>query len=1020
MDQEEIGPSARKGRPKGSKNKPKRGRPKNSQPKKPSLKSKQKRSPKGFLRLTNNTEDELDQALNFHLNDDKFTEAGYNTSTDKIINEEPVDPSFYYRGSTHVPIAGAQYKFTADMVSELRRCKEDIIYFAENFFYIIALDRGKEKIQLYEAQKRVLRSFVADRNVIVCSSRQIGKALSLDTPILTVSGWKTLETIQVGDMVFGSNGQPTTVTNVHDIMTNRPCYKVITDSGEILVADESHEWFTQHRTERQKNLKGSVKTTKEIFDTLKCSGSNEPAHRIEMSLQGVIREETILPIDPYVLGLWLGDGAKEAGWITVGDRDLPHILSVLNENGQFNKISTRRYSYTNATYVTLSTINTPHKTSLHSLLKKHNLYKNKHIPEEYFLASREQRLELLRGLMDSDGYIAKNGLAVFYNSDESLHKDVFRLITELGYKTSISTKQAKLNGVPKKLSYGINFKPREYVVTIPFKKDRIKIESSIHNPLKRSQYHYIVDVTPCKSVPVRCITVDAPDSLYLAGKTLIPTHNSTMLTVFSLWMVCFHDDYRAAIVANKETTAINIFKRIRMAYEQLPNYIKPGVKDYGKTGMTLGNDSSIVVSTTTATSIRGDSLNCVLLDEAAHIEPHLIEEFWSSVIPTVSSGKKSKILVVSTPKGVGNKFYEIYSGAESGKLKTWVPQRIDWWDFPGRDEAWKQTQIELLGSEEKFHQEFDNTFLDDAASALGAQVLEKFKREKKPPIWVSDDGEYQVFEYPNSERLYVMGVDVSEGIGRAASVAQILDVTDLQNIIQVAVYGSAKIEPYHFANKLNTIGSSWGNCPMLIERNNCGAQVIDALYHKHQYEKIVSYSKVSEKDRYNKTRNMGVLSHNNIRFDGIQNMRYWINHLDAVRINDTNTISEFETFVKFPNGVFRKKSDNFFDDRIMALVWGLFILESEICQQYFEIIDFDTQHKPLMIKHNGYWENLSENYNLKDLSITPKVIARPESYVEQNSPTATGRSVLSTLNIEEIYEDDVDDLLSQGYSFFSP
>lgn len=91
----------------------------------------------------------------------------------------------------------------------------------------------------------------------------------------------------------------------------------------------------------------------------------------------------------------------------------------------------------------------------------------------------------------------------------------------------------------------------------------------------------------------------------------ILSHNSTMLNVFSLWMVCFHDDYRAAIVANKEITAINIFKRIRMAYEQLPNYIKPGVKDYGKTGMTLGNDSSIVVSTTTATSVRGDSLNCV-------------------------------------------------------------------------------------------------------------------------------------------------------------------------------------------------------------------------------------------------------------------------------------------------------------------------------------------------------------------------------------------------------------------------
>ena len=324
------GKEVRKGRPKGAKNKPKRGRPKKPacpKKKEKELKPDKKANISGFeiAKICADYQSE-EEALNFILDESKLTEAGYNTSTDKIINQEPVDPSFYYRGSKNVPVAGAQYEFTADMVDELRRCKNDIIYFAENFFYIISLDEGKQKIKLYEAQKRVLRSFVNERNVIVCSSRQIGK--------------------------------------------------------------------------------------------------------------------------------------------------------------------------------------------------------------------------------------------------------------------------------------------------------------------------------------------------------------STMLTVFSLWMVCFNDDYRAAIVANKETTAINIFKRIRMAYEQLPNYIKPGVKDYGKTGMTLGNDSSILVSTTTATSIRGDSLNCVLLDEAAHIESHLLLDFWASVIPTISSGKKSKILVVSTPNGVGNKFYEIYSGAETGKLKTWKSERI--------------------------------------------------------------------------------------------------------------------------------------------------------------------------------------------------------------------------------------------------------------------------------------------------------------------------------------------------------
>jgi hypothetical protein len=645
------------------------------------------------------------------------------------------------------------------------------------------------------------------------------------------------------------------------------------------------------------------------------------------------------------------------------------------------------------------------------------LYKNKHIPEEYFLSSRSQKLELLKGLIDSDGYVEKNGVVSFYSSDLNLANQVNRLVTELGYKTSITQKQAKLNNVNKKISYSINFKPRELVATLPFKAERLKLESNaVHNFQKRAQFHYIVNVEPCESVPVRCITVDSKDSLFLAGKSLIPTHNSTLLTIFVLWMACFNDDHRAAIVANKESTAINIFKRVRMAYEQLPNYIKPGVKDYGKTGMTMGNDSSIIVSTTTATSIRGDSLSTLALDEVAFIEAHILEEFWSSVIPSVSSGKKSKVLLVSTPNGVGNKFYEIFSGAESGKLPSWKSSRIDWWDRPGRDEHWKNDQIQLLGSEEKFQQEFGNTFLDDAAAAVGASVIERFKTTKKDPIWTSDDGEYNVFEYPNKNCLYVVGVDVGEGIGRAASVAQILDVTDLQNIRQVGVYASSKIEPYHFANKLSTIGQSWGLPPILIERNNCGAQVIDALHHNHNYEKIVCYSKISEQDKYNRTRNMGVLSHTNIRFDGIQNMRYWINHLQTVHVNDPHTISEFETFVRFPNGTFRKRNDNFFDDRVMALVWALFILEDEICQQYFQIVEHDMQHKPMHIKDNGYWEKVDQFYELKELSKLARVIPKP--YSSENEPVFKSLDVTQKdIDIGDKYEEDLEYLLAQGYEF---
>jgi hypothetical protein len=199
------------GRPKGVKNKPRRGRPKGSGKKRPigrppiikkdgkviriptvkQLEKKEKKEKEEFevsqtleakpvkkTKAPKVTENDL---LNAALDDEKFTEAGYNTSTQKIINQEPIDPSYYYRGSKNVPIAGAQYEFTADMVSELIKCKNDIIYFAENFFYIINLDRGKETIKLYDAQKDALKSLVENRFCSLLSCRQAGKCFSSNT-----------------------------------------------------------------------------------------------------------------------------------------------------------------------------------------------------------------------------------------------------------------------------------------------------------------------------------------------------------------------------------------------------------------------------------------------------------------------------------------------------------------------------------------------------------------------------------------------------------------------------------------------------------------------------------------------------------------------------------------------------------------------------------------------------------------------------------------------------------------------
>jgi len=485
---------------------------------------------------------------------------------------------------------------------------------------------------------------------------------------------------------------------------------------------------------------------------------------------------------------------------------------------------------------------------------------------------------------------------------------------------------------------------------------------------------------------------------------------TTITTIYALWNTCFFDDQRVIIVANKENTAINIFKRIRMAYEMLPNYLKPGVKEYGKTGVTFANGSSIGISTTTSTAARGDTASILCIDEAAFIDPHFMDEFWKSVIPIVSSGKKTKIFMVSTPNGSGNKFYEIYSGAEK-ETNGWHAERIDWWDVPGRGEKWRKQMVAALGSDEAFQQEFGNTFLDAGNSAVGASVIERFKENKKPAIHTSNEGAYKVFEVPDINKLYAIGVDVGEGIGRAASVAQVMDITDLTDIRQVAVYGTNVVEPYHYANNLVNLCSQWGNPPLLVERNNCGAQIIDALFHKHMYERIVSCSKLANTGSFSNTRHLGILSHNNLRFAGVANMRYWVNFLQTVHINDLDTIKEFETFIRYPNGTYRKKNDLFYDDRIMSLVWALFILEPEICQQHFNIEEFDDQNKPLRIASNDYYTADPSLYKIKDLNNSNNIMTLGNTDLEQKYT-----SLVTEGKLEKMYSNsDVDDLMSQGW-----
>lgn len=518
----------------------------------------------------------------------------------------------YYLKNESLPTAKTEFEWTPEMVQGLQKAKGDIIYFAENYFHIVNLDRGKEIIKLYKAQKRILKSMVKNNRVILLSSRQAGKALAVDTPIPTPTGYILMGDLKDGDKVYDENGNICNVVKAHDIMYNRPCYKITFDTGEQIIADEEHLWFTQTSSEKHKKIKGSVKTTKEISHSLFKSNTLEPNHRIPKH-KALCGTEKQLIIDPYILGVWLGDEHSASSRISIGKDDIDVMSQLLNQP----YFTITNDGHDNFNY----SINGENKKDTTDCFKKQirqlNILNNKHIPIEYLMSSKEQRLELLKGLMDTDGYACKKGKLEITSSNPKLAKDIIQLVRSLGYKTNLHIKTFKNpNWKP---SYRISFTPDTIVFKLPRKIERQQIRK-LTPKWNRVNYSYIKNIESCESVPVRCITVDSPNSLYLCGETNQVTHNTTLVTIFALWYTSFNPDKSILVVANKEKTAIEILGRIRLAYELLPNWLKSGTADYSKTDVKFTNGSRVYVSTTASTAGRSSSINCIIGSEPITIK----------------------------------------------------------------------------------------------------------------------------------------------------------------------------------------------------------------------------------------------------------------------------------------------------------------------------------------------------------------------------------------------------------------
>lgn len=206
------------------------------------------------------------------------------------------------------------------------------------------------------------------------------------------------------------------------------------------------------------------------------------------------------------------------------------------------------------------------------------------------------------------------------------------------------------------------------------------------------------------------------------------TGKTTTYTIFCLWYATLFQDKKIMICANKLQTAIEIMDRIRKAYENLPFWIKPGILTYNKGEIEFANGSVIRACSTSSSAARGSSCNCLIIDEMAFIPKNIIDDFFASVVPIVSSSKTSKIIAVSTPNGAEGMYYDLWQKANLGESEEgWMPFRIYWWEVPGRDEKWKQQQIATIGIE-KWKQEYECDFLTSLTKRLiPDDIIDKYR-----------------------------------------------------------------------------------------------------------------------------------------------------------------------------------------------------------------------------------------------------------------------------------------------------
>ena len=412
---------------------------------------------------------------------------------------------------------------------------------------------------------------------------------------------------------------------------------------------------------------------------------------------------------------------------------------------------------------------------------------------------------------------------------------------------------------------------------------------------------------------------------------------STTIIAYLLHYVLFNPSVNVAILANKAATARDLLGRLQLAYEHLPKWLQQGVMSWNKGSLELENGSKILASSTSASAVRGGSYNIIFLDEFAYVPSNVAEQFFSSVYPTISSGKTTKVMIVSTPHGM-NMFYKLWIDAKEQR-NSYAPIEVHWTEVPGRDEKWKQETIKNT-SEAQFNTEFECEFLGSIDTLIQPSKLRTLAY--KTPL--QSNAGLDVYETPQKDHTYFVSADVSRGTSNDYSAYVVFDVSQVPYRI-VAKFRDNEIKPLLFPQKIYHVAKAYNQAFVLVEVNDIGEQVANALHYDLEYENIIMASMRGRAGQVMGTGfsggkvQLGVRTTKAVKKIGCSNLKQMIEDNKMV-IEDYDTINELSTFIV--KGSSFEADDGCTDD----LVACLFIFGWATDQIYFkELTDNDIRQQ---------------------------------------------------------------------------